>query len=65
MKRYWTTGVHRKLYGKFYFNTDKWVLGIGFYRTPGLLIFSILIGPIETGFGWRTGCELSSSFTWR
>ena len=61
MHRYWTTDVTRRLWGKFYFNTDKWVFGIGLHWNRGVhawepnqVTFSILIGPIEMGFTWRT-----------
>ena len=60
MKRYWTTDIRRRLWGKFYINTDKWVLGFGahwnrnaHYWEPRQIIFSLLIGPIEMGFTWR------------
>ena len=55
MVRYWTTDFHRKVWGKFYINTSKWVLGIGGHYTPidKVLTFSLLLGPFELGFSWR------------
>ena len=56
MHRYWTTNTYRKIWGKFYINTDKWVLGAGVHYQPILkqFTFSLLLGPIEMGFTWRT-----------